>query len=281
MRGEARRGELAVCAALGAGRGRIVRQTLIESTLLAGLASVVGLLVTWWSLPALIAVLPEGLPRVEVIRVDGMVMLFVAVMAILTSLLAGLPPALLAARGDLLAPLHGSPRGSIGSSSARGRRALVVAQVAWRWRWSPQPVCLPVLPSCRLSRSALPATIWCLPICRCPGRSTPTVAPRAVPGEVTASVERIPASRVLRQSLAVLGRWRCRALRRRPERLPAREPGSQPGVRARELLDALGVRIVQGRAFADTDNDDAPDVAIVSENVARRPGPARTRSASG
>ena len=76
MRGEARRGELAVRQALGAGRGRLVTQLLVESVLLTLAAAGTGLLLTWWSLDTLLTLVPDGLPRIESVRIDPSVVLF-------------------------------------------------------------------------------------------------------------------------------------------------------------------------------------------------------------
>ena len=130
MRGEARRGELALRAALGAGRGRIVRQVLAESLVVAMLAGAVGFAVTWWSLQTLITLVPDGLPRVESVRIDATVVLFSIAVVFMTALLAGLAPALLSMRADLVSQLRGGGHGITGSSATRGRRTLVVAQVA-------------------------------------------------------------------------------------------------------------------------------------------------------
>ena len=131
MRGEARRGELAVRAALGAGRGRIVRQLLVESLVLALAAGAAGLGVTWWSLQALITALPDGLPRADSIHIDATVVLFTIAIAFVTALLAGLAPARFATKADLASRLRSANgRDVAGSPAQRGRRTLVVAQVA-------------------------------------------------------------------------------------------------------------------------------------------------------
>jgi putative ABC transport system permease protein len=130
MRGEARRAELAVREALGAARGRIVRQLLGESLVLTLVAGVVAVLATWWSLHALLTIVPEGLPRVESIRIDATVVLFTLIIALVTSCVAGVAPALSSASSDLLSQLQGGGRGAAGRASSRGRRALMVAQVA-------------------------------------------------------------------------------------------------------------------------------------------------------
>ena len=130
MRGEARRGELALRAALGAGRGKLVRHVLAESLVLSALAGIVGVAVAWSSLQALITLVPDGLPRVESVRIDTTVVLFSTAAAFVTALLAGLAPALLSLRMDLLSSLRGDAPAVTGGFSTRGRRTLVVAQVA-------------------------------------------------------------------------------------------------------------------------------------------------------
>jgi predicted permease len=130
MRGESRRAELAVRAALGAGRGRLVRHVLAESIILSVLAGAVGFAGTWWSLQALVTLLPDGLPRLESVRIDGMVVLFSIAVVFVTALLAGLGPGLLSMPADLVSQLRTGGRGVTGSAATHGRRTLVIAQVA-------------------------------------------------------------------------------------------------------------------------------------------------------
>ena len=130
MRGEGRRAELALRAALGAGRGRLVRQVLAESVILSVLAGLLGFAASFWSLRPVIALLPEVLPRLESVRIDATVALFATSVAFATALLAGVGPALLSTPADLLSQLRTGGRGVTGSGATRGRRTLVVAQVA-------------------------------------------------------------------------------------------------------------------------------------------------------
>jgi len=131
MRGETRRGELAVRAALGARRSTIVRQLIVESLVLALAAGAVGLAVAWWSLQALLSLVPDGLPRVESIRIDATVLALTLAIAFMTALLTGFAPALLSMKADLVSQLRsGGARGVAGPSARHGRRTLVVAQVA-------------------------------------------------------------------------------------------------------------------------------------------------------
>ncbi len=130
MRGEGRRAELAVHEALGAGRARIVQRLLLESLVLALGAAALGLAASWWSLQALLALLPDGFPRVESVRINFTVAAFTLVVGILTAGLAALAPAFSVARSDLLLQLRSGGRGVTTSGTHRGRRALVIAQVA-------------------------------------------------------------------------------------------------------------------------------------------------------
>jgi putative ABC transport system permease protein len=129
MRGESRRGELALRAALGAGRGRIAGQIIAESLVLSVVAGIAGLLLAWVALPMLITIVPDGLPRIESIRIDATVAAFSVAVIFVTALLAGIAPGLFSLRGDLVSPLRGSSA-SIAGVSTSGRRLLVVGQVA-------------------------------------------------------------------------------------------------------------------------------------------------------
>jgi putative ABC transport system permease protein len=130
LRSEGRRSELAVRAALGASSARLLRELLAESVLLALAAGAVGLALAWVALPALVAVAPEGLPRLDGVRVDARVALFTTIVIVFAACLAGVGSALPAARADLLSQLRAGGRGATPTAVRRGRRTLVVTQVA-------------------------------------------------------------------------------------------------------------------------------------------------------
>ncbi|HVE77723.1 MAG TPA: ABC transporter permease [Gemmatimonadaceae bacterium] len=130
-RAEARHKELAIRTALGAGRGRLVRQMLTESVLLAGAGAALGLLLAFWGTRALLAFSPPNIPRLDAVGVDGRVVAFTLAVAVLTALIFGLAPALQASGTDVHDTLKEGGRGaSAGVRRQRVRRTLVVAEVA-------------------------------------------------------------------------------------------------------------------------------------------------------
>ena len=128
-RGAQRRGEFAMRATLGAGRARLIRQSLTESLLLALFGGALGISVAEGGVRMLIALSPPGLPRVDAIAVDGSAFVFAFVIATLTGLIAGLVPALQAPSVNLRAGAQQSAGSAVGSYSL-ARRTLVVSEVA-------------------------------------------------------------------------------------------------------------------------------------------------------
>jgi predicted permease len=130
-RGAARRKEIALRVALGASRGRVVRQLLTESLLLAAAGGLLGLLLAWWGVELLTGLSPDTLPRVENIAPDARVAAFTLLVTLATGVLFGLTPALSAAKSGVHAALgEGGLRATGGVRGRRLRSALVVSEVA-------------------------------------------------------------------------------------------------------------------------------------------------------
>jgi predicted permease len=278
MRGEARRKELAVRAALGAGRGRIVSQVLVESLVLAFVAGGVGLALAWASLGTLITLIPDGLPRVESVRIDVIVVLFTTGIALVTGLLAGLTPAMSATRADLVSQLR-----SGGSRATRlsGRRTLVGAQVA---------LAVVVVASAGLlvrSLLKLQAADMGLASDRLVfvDLSLPqeTVTHRTRHGQFLEQlIQRLEAVPVIAAATPVnvppfSGNGGWDVPRFTAEGQTAGQAATNPSLNLESVFpnyfDTFGVTLVRGRAFTAADRERAVPVAIVSADVAARTWP--------
>ncbi len=131
-RGVGREREVAIRSALGAGRARLVRQLLTESIVLAGLGGAAGVAVGWALMLGLKAWVPSSLLPIEAdVQLDERVLLFAAILIILTGLLSGIAPAIHATPSDLAGSLKEGARGATsGVGPQRLRHALVVTEIA-------------------------------------------------------------------------------------------------------------------------------------------------------
>jgi len=131
VRSFSRAKELAVRAALGSGRPALISQLLSESMLLALLGGLLGLFFAWTGIRLLLAVAPEGIPRLSEIALNGPVLVFTVVVSLLTGLVFGLAPTLRLSRPELASELRDGERGSsVGKGHNRLRSILVVSEVA-------------------------------------------------------------------------------------------------------------------------------------------------------
>ena len=130
-RASSRAREIAVRIAIGAGRGRIIGQLLSESVLLAAIGGALGLLIALWGTQGLVALVPKQIPRAENIQVDARVLFFTLGISFATGIIFGLGPAVQATRVELNQSLKANAGGSIGGGQrARLGRALIVVEIA-------------------------------------------------------------------------------------------------------------------------------------------------------
>jgi predicted permease len=129
VRADARRRELAVREALGAGRVRVMRSYFSESALLAGVGGVLGLATGWGIVNALVTIGPAGIPRLAEIGIDARVVLFAAIITLIAAIVIGIIPMVRIARGSFA--LRGPSRGATADRGQQGvRSTLVGAQIA-------------------------------------------------------------------------------------------------------------------------------------------------------
>ncbi len=130
-RGVSRRREVAVRGALGADRGRLLRQLLTESLLLAVAAGLVGVLLTLWGIDAVVALLPDDVPRTAAIGLNPTVLIFTLLLSLFTGILFGLVPALRASRSNLAEVMKEGGRATPARGQRHAGRLLLVAEVAF------------------------------------------------------------------------------------------------------------------------------------------------------
>ena len=126
-----RRRELAIRAAIGAQRARIVRQLLTESVMLSGIAAIVGVLLASWLLRLFLSMAPAGFPRLDAVGIDRGVLLFTLAVAMVTGLVFGVAPARQGFKANPNDSLRDTgARGATAGSTRGASRALVIAEVA-------------------------------------------------------------------------------------------------------------------------------------------------------
>jgi putative ABC transport system permease protein len=278
-RAAARDQEMAVRAALGAGRVRLARQLLVESLLLATLGAGLGLVVGSAAVDALLASAPTTFPPWTTFAFDGRVAAFVVGLTVATTLIAGLQPALRASRVDLHAGIKESgTRVTPGHGRLRG--ALVVTEVAlalvlllasglmMRSVLSLLDVDPGVRPEHVLTlRVSLPEAVYRHPDDRLAffGALMPRLA--SLPGVARAGAT---------SSLPMVGPFSSLGLS--IEGAPPAEPGREPmpvrHVVTPGYFETMGIRLLAGRLFDERDGRPGmPDVAVVNETFARRGWP--------
>jgi putative ABC transport system permease protein len=275
-RAATRQQEIAVRLALGAGRGRLIRQLLTESILLAVAGGAAGLLLAVWGAQLLLRFAPDNLPRLGEVSPDGRVLAFTALASLLTGVIFGLAPALQSARADVNDALRESGRTGAGARQQRLRNAFVIAEIALalvllvgagltlKSFWRLQAVEPGFNPDGVLTmRMLLPFTTH---------RGIPERATffrqvlerlRATPGVANAgAVSRIPMapgnnSGTMTGENSVVG---------------PNDPPVEVEMRwaSPQYFQTMGIALLSGRDFSDADAEGMLPVAVVDESFARR-----------
>ena len=280
LRGEARRGEMALRSALGAGRARILQQVFAEGLILSLLAGIVGFAVAWSSLQTLVTLVPDGLPRLESIRIDQSVVLFALVVVLVTALLASIAPALLPLRKDLASPLRSGAPSIAGGPSTPGRRLLVVAQVALAVTVvAAAGVLIRSVLRLQAVELGLPADRLVLLELHLP-RARYAERPQHAQflDEAIAQLEALPAiaaTTPVNVSPFTGQGWDVPQFTAEGQDFD--QSGANPSLNLESIhpnyFEAFQIPILRGRAFTPADREGAPEAAIVSADVAARVWP--------
>jgi predicted permease len=274
-RAEARQREIAIRAALGAGRDRLARQLLTESLLLGLIGGIVAVPLALLGGPMLVRLGASNLPRADAATFDGRVLLFTLGLSVVTSLLFGLAPVVHALRGDL----HGSLRASRGNSTGGGlkvRQLIVTVQVALAVMWvagatvmmksfsSLMSVSSGFTPEHVLTmRVSLPRARYRLNSSMQDFYTDLVGRLKALPGVTAAgAINSLPLTNQL-------GDWGLQIQGRAPT--PPGTPGpafdwqtATPG-----YFEAMGIALKRGRTFSASDRRGAAPVVIIGEQTAK------------
>jgi putative ABC transport system permease protein len=278
-RAAARRRELAIRMALGAGRSRIVRQLVSESLLLVLTATGAALLLTAWWLDAVVALSPAGIPRLHEVAMNARVVGFAAALALLVTAVAGIVPAIHGSTGSIARALtDGVP--TTGGRSGHLRRTLVTAELA---------AALMLLVGAGLLGRSFVALNQVNPGFDTRNllvmRITPDAARYRTGAQaadyyrrVLDSVRTIPAvasvAAVTVLPLSTVGVDFDRPYWREGPRPPGDAlPEADIRMATPGYFGTIGLQLVGGREFSDRDTTDAPPVVIVNESLARRHWP--------
>ena len=276
-RAAGRESEMAVRSALGAARGRLIRQLLTESVILSIVGGGLGLLLAVWGVDVLVGLQPAGVPRLDDVRVDGTVIAYTVGLAVVTGLIFGLVPAFQSTASGLAGTLKESGRGAVTNrSGARMRSALVVAEMALAvvllagagllirsfvklasvdpGFHAEQALTFELsLPDARYEAEARQIAFF--------DQLLPRL--RSIPGvQAAAAVLSLPlsgSSVVL--SFEIAGR---------PPVPPSQQPAIQTRVATSDYFRTIGIPLKRGRYFTEDDKPGAPKVVVITESAARQ-----------
>jgi putative ABC transport system permease protein len=275
VRGEARRKEVAIRAALGASASRLMRQMLTESMLFAAFGALLGLGVAWAGTRALVRLAPADLPRIDQVSVDWHVVLFTIFVTALTGLAFGLFPALRMRHGDSADTLRDGGKTSAHAASGIARRTLVVAEITLAVMILAGAGML-IRSLVKLQRIDLgfePNGVMTMQVTLPRAKYNDTTAALLM-RELVAKMQALPgvSSAAAVDGLPITGNdngWSI-MIDGRVLKTIAESPTARPEVVTPEYFATMRTRIVAGRGLTAQDRRDAPMVAVISEGMAKK-----------
>jgi predicted permease len=273
MRGTSRQREIAVRNALGASRGRVIRQLLTESTLLSLGGAAAGILLALLGVPALLALAPAaGVPRIDEIHIDGWVLGFALLLGAFTGILFGLAPAL-QATGNRVRAFLALSGPTLTARRARLRSMLVVSEIA---------LALVLLTGAGLMLKSFMRMRAVDPGFRTENILTMTVdlpdasyqtatAIKAFHADILTKLSNLPGVAATGavnfmplQAVLIRGDFTLEGGRKLPHDYSVAKPAVSP-----DYFRVMGIRFLKGRGFTEQDNSSGPGVVIISQSVAR------------
>src|SRR5216684_2497699 len=269
--------ELAVRVALGATRGRLVRQMLTESVLLSLAGGILGLFMAVWITAALVSATPRGVPRMDEASADLRVLSFTLGLSLATGIFFGIFPALQASRAEVNATLQeGGRTGTAGSKRTHLRDFLVAAEVA---------ISLMLLVGAGLVTKSLwrvleadggidPANVLTARFATPDAKYETEVKRRAFVAQLVAKVQSLPGVQSAGFKNPLLGGWQSAySIDGRPAPKPGQYPSTDMGRVTPDAMRAMGMRLLRGRFFDDHDNEKSQLVCIIDETFAKQEFP--------
>jgi putative ABC transport system permease protein len=275
-RSTAREREVGIRAALGASRGRLIRQLMVESLVLSTIGTVLSIAVAWWGVQLLRTSMPDGVPRVTAIALDLRVLGAAGLLALVTGTLFGIVPALQLSKTDLTNALKDGARTSASRSKQHLRNALVVAEVA---------LAVVLLVGAALFIGSFVTLLRIDPGFDTERVLTAQLSPRFAPGMIPPDVDLAPRfdeviERVARipgvEHVALIsgGMPLGGSMSTTTMTVPGGKPAhDREGVSIRRVSAdyhrTLGIPLRQGRYFEPTDRKGSQSVIIINEAAAR------------
>ena len=272
----ARHKEIAVRQSLGATRGTIVRQFLVESLLFSTIAGIIGVLLALWSLAAIQSAFATQLPPNITLTLDWRALVFTAGVTLFSAVLVGLAPAWQASKAHLVEVLNDAARGSSGARGGKFRASLIVAEVGLSVVLLVGSSLL-LLSFLRLQRTppgfdpkGVAAAFVGIP-------ATRYKSPEQQVQFFEAAIERIKASGQATEAAAAIGLPLAGinpvspySVGGRPILPLSQRPLAGLGIVTEDYFKLLRIPFVEGRAFAASDREGAPGVCIINESLAKR-----------
>jgi putative ABC transport system permease protein len=275
-RAASREGEMSIRIALGAGRGRIFRQLLTESLLLAAVGGVLGLLLAYWGVKLLLSFDPGRIHRLQEATLDVRVFVWAAALTLLSGVFFGVLPALQASKSGLSGALKGGGRGTSESRDRhRLRSALVVAEMALALMLL---VCAGLLVRSfislrRVDSGVNPSRVVTMQVSLPPGKYRELAQRKNLYQQMLERVKGVPGVEAAALTLSLPPDMQSVSdnfsVEGRPPRRDSELPVGDMILITPDYFRTLGITVLRGHTFSESDREGPPSVCVINETLAR------------